>query len=300
MTPSPAAVRALAARLGGRAAHRDDDAWDSLAASRFPNLEVPWAPDVVVHAAGTADVIAATHFAREHNLGLAVRSGGVGWIGAPPGALLIDLRDMHTVHVDPWRRTVHIQGGAIWREVHRELGPFGLAAAGAQFPRLGVTGHVLGGGHGWLSRRVGWASDTLRSAELVTADGRYIRCSIDKEPELFWAIRGAGHNFGTVVGVELDLIALQSVAFGMVWFDPDATPDGLLWCRENLLNASDELTAILSIAHPPASLALPDRLRGRAALHILACHSGTAEQAQRDLSALRAHTNVTADTIRRM
>ena len=101
MTPSPAAVRALAARLGGRAAHRDDDAWDSLAASRFPNLEVPWAPDVVVHAAGTADVIAATHFAREHNLGLAVRSGGVGWIGAPPGALLIDLRDMHTVHVDP-------------------------------------------------------------------------------------------------------------------------------------------------------------------------------------------------------
>ena len=140
----------------------------------------------------------------------------MGWVGAVPGTLLLDLRDMHAVHVDPSRRTVHIQGGAIWRDVHRELGPFGLAAAGAQFPRLGVTGHVLGGGHGWLSRRVGWASDTLRSAELITADGRYVRCSAEEEPDLFWGIRGAGHNFGTVVGLELDLIELDTVTFGMV------------------------------------------------------------------------------------
>jgi FAD/FMN-containing dehydrogenase len=297
MTPSPQAVRTLATRLGGRAAHRDDEAWAALAASRFPNLEVPWAPDVVVHAAGTADVIAATQFAAEHGLGLAVRSGGVGWIGAPPGTLLLDLCDMHAVRVDPWRRTVQVQGGAIWRDVHRELAPFGLAAAGAQFPRLGVAGHVLGGGHGWLSRRVGWASDTLRSAELVTADCRYVRCSAEEEPELFWAIRGAGHNFGTVVGLELDLIKLASVTFGMVWFDPDATADGLAWCRDHLPEAPDELTTIVSIGHPPSSLTLPDRLRRRAALHVLVCHSGSPEQSRRDLASLRAHPNVTADTI---
>jgi hypothetical protein len=297
MTAAPGAVRALASGLGGRAAHRDDAAWADLAASRFPNLEVPWAPDVVVHAAGTADVIAATQFARQHGLGLAVRSGGVGWVGAPPGTLLLDLRDMHAVGVDPARRTVRIQGGAIWRDVHRELAPFGLAAAGAQFPRLGVTGQVLGGGHGWLSNRLGWASDTLRSAELVTADGRYVRCSAD---EVFWAIRGAGHNFGTVVGLELDLIPLDSVAFGMVWFDPDATAEGLVWCRDHLLQAPDELTTIVSIGHPPAPLGLADRLRGRAALHVLACHSGPPEQARRDLAALRAHPNVTANTIQDM
>src|SRR5450755_3275979 len=227
MTPTPTAVRQLATRLGGRAAHRDDEAWRHLAASRFPNLEVPWSPDVVVQATGTADVIAATRFAREHGLGLAVRSGGVGWVGAPPGTLLLDLRDLRGVRVNPSRRTVHIQGGAIWRDVHRELAPFGLAAAGPQFPRLGVAGHVLGGGHGWLSRRLGWASDTLRSAELITADGRYVRCSAEEEPELFWAIRGAGHNFGTVVGLELDLLELETVAFGSVWFHPDATVVGL-------------------------------------------------------------------------
>jgi FAD/FMN-containing dehydrogenase len=297
VTPSPTAVRELAASLGGRASHREDEAWETLAASRFPNLEVPWAPDVVVHAAGTADVIAATHLAAEHGLGLAVRSGGVGWVGAGPGTVLLDLRDMHAVRVDPSRRTAHIQGGAIWRDVHRELGPFGLAAAGAQFPRLGVTGHVLGGGHGWLSRRMGWASDTLRSAELITADGRYVRCSADEEPDLFWAIRGAGPNFGTIVGIELDLFELDTVTFGMVWFDPDAASDGLVWCRDHLPQAPDELTTIVSVGHPPASLGLPDRLRGRAALHVLACHSGPPDQARRDLAELRAHPNVTADTI---
>ncbi|MFZ0091920.1 MAG: FAD-binding oxidoreductase [Solirubrobacteraceae bacterium] len=297
---TPAAVRRLDARLGGRAAHRDEGGWEGLAVSRFPNLEVPWAPDVVVRAAGTADVIIATHFAREHELGLAVRSGGVGWVGAPSGTLLLDLQDMHAVRIDPWRRTVHVQGGAIWRDVHRELAPFGLAAAGPQFPRLGVTGHVLGGGHGWLSRRVGWASDTLRSAELVTADGRYVRCSQEEEPELFWAIRGAGPNFGSVVGVELDLIALDSVAFGMVWFDPDATADGLMWCRDHLPDAPDELTTIVSIGHPPGSTVLPSRLRGRGALHVLACHCGPPERRQRDLAALRAQPHVTADTIREM
>ena len=300
MTTSPQAVRALAWGLGGPAAHRDDEAWVALAASRFPNLEVPWAPDVVIHPAGTADVIAATQFAREHGLGLAVRGGGVGWVGARPGTLLLDLRDMRAVRVDPWRRTVHVQGGAIWRDVHRELAPFGLAAAGAQFPRLGVAGHVLGGGHGWLSRRLGWASDTLRSAELITAGGRYVRCSAEEEPELFWAIRGAGHNFGTVVGLELDLIELASVTFGMVWFDPDATAEALAWCRDHLPQAPDELTTIVSIGHPPASLRPPDRLRGRAALHVLACHSGPPEQARRDLAALCAHPHVTADTIQDM
>lgn len=300
MTPSPQAVRALAARLGGRAAHRHDEAWAALAASPFPNLEVPWAPDVVVHAAGTADVIAATQFAMEHGLGLAVRGGGVGWVGAPPGTLLIDLRDMHAVRVDSWGRTVHIQGGAIWRDVHRELAPFGLAAAGAQFPRLGVAGHVLGGGHGWLSRRVGWASDTLRRAELITADAKYIRCSAEEEPELFWALRGAGHNFGIVVGLELDLIELSSLTFGIVWFDPRVTAEGLAWCRDHLPEAPDEMTTIVSVGHPPASLQLPGRLRGRAALHVLACHSGAPEQAQRDLAALRTHPDVTADTIQRM
>jgi FAD/FMN-containing dehydrogenase len=298
MTATHAAVRALESRLGGMAAHRDDTAWEALAASRFPNLEVTWTPDVVVHAAGTADVIAATRFAADHGLQLAVRSGGVGWVGAPPGTLLLDLRGMNAARVDPVRRTVQVQGGAIWRDVHRELAPFGLAAAGPQFPRLGVTGHVLGGGHGWLSRRVGWASDTLRSVELITAEGRYVRCSADEEPDLFWAMRGAGHNFGTVVGIELDLVSLDTVSSGTVWFAPDAIAEGMAWCHEHLPHAPDELTTIVSIGHPTPRLRLADALGDRAALHVIACHSGPPEQARRDLAALRSHPDVICDTIR--
>jgi FAD/FMN-containing dehydrogenase len=298
--PTCADVRALAASVGGRVATRGDSAWHELAASRFPNLEVPWDADVVVHPAGTADVIAATRFAREHGLGIAVRGGGVGWVGAPRGTVLLDLRELDGIVINPARRTVHVQGGAVWRSVHRELTPFGLAAAGSQFPRLGVAGHVLGGGHGWLTRRVGWASDTLRSAEIVTADGRYVHCSEHEEPELFWAMRGAGHNFGTVVGLELDLTELKTVTFGLVWFHPDATADGLSWCRDHLPQAPDELTTIISVGHPPASVDLAEGLRGRAALHVILCHCGTPEQASRDVADLRGHPGVTADSVREM
>jgi FAD/FMN-containing dehydrogenase len=298
MTLTPAAVRELVSRIGGRAVHRDEEGWESLARSRFPNPQVPWRSDVVVLPAGVADVMQATRFAREHELGLAVRGGGVGWIGAQPGTLLLDLRNLNGVRVNPTARSVYLQGGAIWRDVSRELAPFHLAAASPQFPRLGVTGHVLGGGHGWLSRKLGWASDTLLNADLITADGRLVHCSKNEEPELFWALRGAGANFGTVVGLELSLVELRSVTFGLVWFHPDATADGLAWCREHLPNKPDELTTIISVGHPPASIDLPNELEGRAALHVILCHCGAPEQAVRDLADLRQHPRVTADTVR--
>jgi len=300
MSVTAASVRALASQIAGRAAGREEESWQSLAGSRFPNLEVPWRPDVVVVPAGVADVIAATRFAREHGLGLAMRGGGVGWIGAGAGTLLLDLRDLNGVRVDRSARTVHVQGGAIWRHLNRELAAFGVAAATPQFPRLGVAGHVLGGGHGWLSRKLGWASDTLRSADLITADGGFVRCSAQEQPELFWALRGAGHNFGTVVGLELDLIELQTVTFGLVWFHPDKTAEALHWCREHLPDKPDELTTIISVGHPPASADLPDGLRGRAAVHVILCHCGSAEQAARDLADLRGHRAVTADTVHRL
>lgn len=277
--------------------HRDDEAWNRAALSRFPNLEVSWEPDVIVLPSGVADVIEATRFARENDLGLAVRGGGVGWVGARPGMLLLDLRALACIRVDPRRRRAWVQGGARWREVNRELSAFGLAAATAQFDRVGVAGHVLAGGHGWLSRRLGWASDTLRGVDLVTADGRLVHASVDEEPELFWALRGAGHNFGTVVGLELELIELGRVAFGELWFDPRATADGLHWCAQQLAGAPDELTVIVSIAHPPPMAAIPAAARGRAALHVIACHCGSREQAQRDLAGLRGHPAVVADTI---
>ncbi len=286
MTVTAAEVRRLASRLRGPVVLRGDAEYAASAGSRFPNLEVPWEPQVVVRPGTFTDVMAATTFAAEHHLGVAVRGGGVGWAGARPGTLLLDLRDLDRVSVDPERERVSVQGGAIWRDVAAALAPFGLAAAGPQFPRLGVAGHVLGGGHGWLTSKLGWASDTLSSVDVVTADGRLVHASADHEPDLFWALRGAGHNFGVAVGLELDLIPLETVHFGIVWFEPDRTAEALAFARDQVTAASDDLTAIISVAHRD----------GRAAAHALVCHCGDATE----LDELRGHPAVVADTIRAM
>ena len=288
MTPPDAsAIARLRDRLRGSVAGRLDGAFGSLVVPPFPNPQVRWEPDVVVAPAGVRDVIEAVRFARRHGLAVAIRSGGVGWLGAPPDSVLLDLAALDGIRVDPVRRRVRVEGGAIWRDVAHELAAFGLAAAGPQFPRLGVAGHVLGGGHGWLSNRLGWASDTLVSVDVVTADGDLVHVDAEHEPDLFWAMRGAGHNFGVVVALELEVVPLDEVTFGLVWFHPDATTEALVAGRDLVLGAGDELTSIVSAAQPPPSWSGPDELRGRGAVHLLVCHSGTAGQAEADLAALR-------------
>jgi FAD/FMN-containing dehydrogenase len=300
MTVDARSVAELRGRLRGTAVSRDDSEYSAASDSRFPNPEVAWTPSAVVQPAGVADVLAAVQFARENGQALAVRAGGVGWVGAGDDSVLVDLARLDGISVDPTYRLVHVQGGAIWRDVNRELAPFGLAGAAPQFPRLGVAGHVLGGGHGWLSSRLGWASDTLRSVDVITADGALVHASEDIEPELFWGMRGAGHNFGVVVGLELELLPLEDVTFGLVWFSPDATEDVMASLREWIVDAPDELTAILSAAHPPEDWSGSDALRGRAAMHALVCHSGTASQAESDLAFLVKHPATVAVELHRI
>lgn len=300
MTIDSASVAALRQNLRGVAFHRDDSAYATAAASRFPNPEVPWTPSAVVQPAGVADVIAAVSFARERDAAVALRGGGVGWVGADEHSVLLDLARLDGVTVDPARRRVRVEGGAIWRDVNRELAPFGLAGASPQFPRLSVAGHVLGGGHGWLTSRLGWASDTLLSVDVVTADGRLVHASEQEGPELFWAMRGAGHNFGVVVGLELELIPLEEVTFGFIWFHPDATREVMESIRDWVVDAPDELTSIISAAHPPHDWSGPQELRGRPAMHLLLCHSGSAEQAESDLAQISAHPAVTTIEVHRM
>jgi FAD/FMN-containing dehydrogenase len=300
MSVDHALIAALRVLLRGTAIHRDDAGYAAAAASSFPNLEVPWEPAAVVQAAGVADVVAALEFARRNDQVVALRSGGVGWVGAKADTVLIDLARLDGITVDPERRRVRVEGGAIWRDVSRELAAFGLAGAAPQFPRLGVAGHVLGGGHGWLSSRFGWASDSLRAVDVITADGRLVHASDDNEPELFWGMRGAGHNFGVVVGLELELIPLATVTFGFIWFHPDATADVMASLRDWIVEAPDEITAIISAGHPPHDWSGPDELRGRPAMHLLLCHSGTEDQADRDLASVANHPAVVAVELHRI
>ena len=149
---------------------------------------------------GTADVVAGVNFAREHGLPLAVRGGGhsIAGLSAIDGGILMDLAPMRGVHVDPERRLAVVQGGALWADVDRETQAFGLVTPGGVVSDTGVAGLTLGGGYGWVRRKYGFSVDALVEAQVVCADGEVRTASADSNPDLFWAIRGGGGNFGIV------------------------------------------------------------------------------------------------------
>ena len=179
------------------------------------------APDLIVRASGTADVVDAVAYARCHDLPIAVRGGGhsIAGLSAPHGGLLIDLADMRGVYVDPDGRRAIVQGGALWADVDRETQAFGLVAPGGVVSDTGVGGLTLGGGYGWVRRRYGLSIDQLVEAQVVTADGLLLTASEDEHPDLFWALRGGGGNFGVVTSFTFALQPLgPTVAFSATFY----------------------------------------------------------------------------------
>ena len=164
------------------------------------NAMHPSDPAVTISCSGTADVIAGVNFARERGLPLAVRGGGhsVAGLSAISGGVLIGLAPMRGVHMDPERRHAVVGGGALWGDVDRETQVFGLVAPGGVVSDTGVAGLTLGGGYGWVRRRYGLSVDALVEAQVVCADGQARAASAESHPDLFWALRGGGGNFGVV------------------------------------------------------------------------------------------------------
>src|SRR5262245_47465787 len=167
-------------------------------------------PRLIARCSGTADVAVAVRFARDNNLEIAVRGGGHNVAGTAvcDDGMVIDLSAMRAAWVDPDSRTAWVQGGALWRDLDHETQAHGLAATGGIVGHTGVAGLTLGGGIGWLMRKYGLAVDNLVAAEVVTADGSIIRASAGEHPDLFWALRGGGGNFGVVTSFRF---ALHSV-----------------------------------------------------------------------------------------
>src|SRR5215213_3866768 len=178
-------------------------------------------PDIVASCATTDDVVAAVNRAREDDLRVAVRGGGhsVAGLSAIEGGMLIDLAPMNGVEVDAERRIAKVGGGAIWSELDGATQAHGLAVPGGVVSDTGVAGLVLGGGYGWLRRKYGLSSDNIVEAELVTADGSVVRASADENPDLFWAIRGGGGNFGIVTSFTFQLHEVgPEVAFAATFY----------------------------------------------------------------------------------
>ena len=247
------------------------------------NLAINRQPGLIIRCSGTADVIDGVNLAREHGLLLAVRGGGhhVAGHGTVDGGLVLDLRDMNGVWVDPAKQTVRVQGGATWGQVDREAQTFGLAVPGGVISTTGVGGLTLGGGIGWLHRKWGLSCDNLLAAQIVLASGELVNASEDENPDLFWAIRGGGGNFG--VAVDFTFRAREvgpEVALAAVFHDAASGAELMPQWRDLALRAGDEVTTRALYWSMPASDALPPPVQGKDVFIIAALYAGDKQQGE--------------------
>jgi hypothetical protein len=241
-----------------------DDGYDR--ARSVWNAMIDKRPAVIVRPTDPTGVVAAIGFAREAGLEIGVRCGGHSVIGlsVPDGGLMLDLSSMRRVRVDPDRRRAWVQGGALLGDLDRAAQAHGLATTAGNISHTGVGGLTLGGGMGWLARQFGLSCDNLESAEIVTADGEVLRASGTQEPDLFWAIRGGGGNFGVVTEFEFRLhpIAGSVLAADLFYDVADAPPVLAAW-RELAPAAPRQATYTAWVGNAPAWPFLPEELHGR-------------------------------------
>lgn len=247
------------------------------------NLAIDCRPGLVIRCSGEADVMDGVNLAREHGLLLAVRGGGhhVAGHGTVDGGLVLDMRDMNGVWVDPASKTVRVQGGATWGQVDREAQVFGLAVPGGVVSTTGVGGLTLGGGIGWLHRKWGLSCDNLVAAQVVLASGELVAASADEHPDLFWAIRGGGGNFGVVVDFTFEARKLgPEVALAAVFHDAASGKELMPQWRDLALGAGDEVTTRALYWSLPAADDLPPPVQGKDVFIVAALYAGDKQEGQ--------------------
>jgi FAD/FMN-containing dehydrogenase len=236
-------------------------------------------PALVAEAADTWDVLAAVDTAREHELPFAVQSTGHGTVTPADGALLLKTSRLSSVEVDPKLRVARVGAGARWSDVIAAAAPYGLAPLSGT-ASVGVAGYTLGGGAGWLSRKYGYAADSVRRVELVTADARPVAASRAENPDLFWALRGGGGNFGVVTTLEFRLYPVDRLWGGMAFYSIDRAAETLAYYREWALAEPDELNTAVMLMQMPPNPAVPEPVRGKRVLAIRALYLGTRGDAE--------------------
>jgi FAD/FMN-containing dehydrogenase len=226
------------------------------AARQVWNGNVDRRPALIVRCSGAADVKQAVEFARSHQLLVSIRGGGhsAPGYGTNDSGLVIDLSGMKGIRVDPSARTVAAQGGVLWRELDHETQAHGLATTGGTVSNTGVAGLTLGGGLGWLMGKHGLTVDNLISADVVTADGAFRKASAQDDPDLYWALRGGGGNFGVVTSAEYRLHPVTQVLGGMVIYPLDQARDVLRFYRDFCPTLPDEAEAYAAVLTAPQGM----------------------------------------------
>lgn len=270
-------------------------------ATRLWNGMVEKTPALVVRATGTADVVAAVTFAREHDLALSVRGGGHNIAGTAlvDDGLTIDMSRLSGVLVDPRARTATAQAGCLLGDVDRETQLHGLATPLGFVSETGLAGLTLGGGFGYLTRRFGWTVDDLLEVEIVTADGEVRRASREENEDLFWAVRGAGHNFGVVTSFTFQLHEVGPTVYGgLVAWPFERAEEILAAYREITAEAPRELTAFLILRRAPPAPFVPEEWHGERICAMTVCYSGDLDDVEEALAPIRALEDPVVDLLR--
>jgi FAD/FMN-containing dehydrogenase len=282
------AIQQFAAALRGSVIQPGDSSYDEARAVR--NGLIDRSPALIVRCTGVADVVAAVNFACEHGPLLSVRGGAHNVAGAAvnDSGLVIDLSAMRGVQVDPEARTARVQGGATWADVDRETQSFGLATPGGKVSTTGVGGLTLHGGFGWLRRRYGYSIDNLLAVDIVTADGQVRTANETENPDLFWAVRGAGSNFGVVTEFTFRLHAVgPEVAFAAPFYALEDAARVLPAWRDFMAEAPDDVSSNAMFWSVPAVEGFPPELHGQPVLILPAMYAGDDAEGARVLQPLR-------------
>jgi FAD/FMN-containing dehydrogenase len=263
------------AALRGYAVHPGDPGYD--VDRRIWNGSIDRHPALILRCMGVADVIAGVKFGRATGLPVAVRGGGHSFPGLSTAddALVLDLSLMKGVRVDPEKRTVRVQAGALLGDLDKETQAFGLAVPSGIVTHTGVAGLTLGGGIGWLMRKHGLSIDQLVSVDLVTADGEFTKASLDENADLFWGVRGGGGNFGVVTEFEFRCVPLgPQVLAGPVFWPMEKAPEVLRFYRDWVADAPDDLMTIVVNRKAPAVPYVPQELHGKPVVIVACCWAG--------------------------
>jgi FAD/FMN-containing dehydrogenase len=285
---SSSAVDALSTQISGQLFRPGDVGYDD--AREIFNVMHDRRPALVARCACTEDVVAAVDFARDNGLLAAVRSGGHSVAGNSTceDGIVIDLRGLNRVQVDPEAKTARAGGGVNWGEFDAATQEHALHTPGGRVTTTGIGGFTTGGGYGWTSSKYGLTCDNLISAEVVLADGSVVRASEDENSDLFWGIRGGGGNFGIVTEFELRLHALGPIVMAGLTLWPVARAREVLRAWRDIADAApDELsTGAVIITAPPEEF-VPDHLKGQTAVGVAAMYVGDADAGARSVQPIK-------------
>lgn len=298
---NPTRLEMLRANLRGSALVPGDDGYDA-ARRTWDATNFDQHPSIIVLPAVTADVLAAVAFAREHELPIAVQAGGHGHPYPANGALLVNFARMTRVQIktEMATATAQIEPGAKGSDVVQAAHLYGLAPLNGFAATVGIVGYLLNGGVGWLTRQYGAGAGSIRSVELVTADGDLLQVYDQSHPDLLWGLRGGGGNFGIVTALECALYPVNDIFGGQVIYPITQGKDVFHAYMQWVKSVPDELTSALRIGHFPASPNVPPALRGASVIIVLACYHGEAGEGEALLQPMRTMGTPLVDTCAQM